>query len=257
MSSTFGQPQFGTVEDAATTDTANQNGAGDAPQEILDPNDPQLTSEILEANLEADAYAFPPPPPDGKYRAKLKLAQQEDPQKQKVDFLPAIWGKDLQKVFVASVEASIIDPNGKFDGIKLYERNVATFLQRGGATKVHTLLARLKQPSGEPWATPATRLSPRGWMDLLVKALAGEPEVGVETAWEWNCQKCGEEAKAKKESYPRAITGMHKFQQKLDSRGNPIRGEYSPELLCQANKAHGYSRARATIARFLHLSELK
>src|SRR2546430_14406481 len=45
----------------------------DAPQELIDENDPRLISETLDANLEADAYAQPIPPPDGKYRAKLKL----------------------------------------------------------------------------------------------------------------------------------------------------------------------------------------
>ena len=244
--SSFGQPQFETVVEP---EAPSQNGAQEAPQEVIDPNDPRLTSEILEANLEADAYSFPPPPPDGKYRAKLKLVQQENSNKEKVDFISAIWGKNKQAVLVAQIEASIIDANGKYDGIKVYDRNVSTFLSRDGATKISTILARLRQPSGEPWVKPGQRLTSRAFMDIFIKALAGEPEIGMETQWEWNCQKCGEEAKASKQSYPRPITGMHKFPQ--------VQGKYSPELLCQVNKGHGYSRARATIARFLHLSELK
>jgi hypothetical protein len=247
----FGQPIIddpSQAADAPGTNANDTNGAG-TPQNVIDLNDPRLTSEILEANLEADAYAFPPPPPDAKYRAKLKLVQQENSNKEKMDYLPAVWGQKEQAVLVASIEASIIDPTGKYDGIKVYDRNVSTFLGRDGGTKVSTILARLKQPSGDPWVPLNARWTQAQWMQTLVKALAGEPEIGLETIWEWSCQKCGEEAKARKERYPRSVTGMHKFPQ--------LKGQYQPEMKCSANAAHGYSRARATIGRFLHLSELK
>ena len=94
MGTSFGEPVIGsgaTVEEngAATTPTPS-----DAPQDLLDPNDPRLVSEELNANPDADAYAAPPPPPDGKYRVKLKLARKKDSTGQDVDFVPALWGKN-------------------------------------------------------------------------------------------------------------------------------------------------------------------
>src|SRR5271154_2691239 len=69
---------FGDVtynEDAAAKAAAGGNG-GDAraPVDTIDENDPRLTSEDLNVNLEANAYALPAPPPaGGRYGAKLKL----------------------------------------------------------------------------------------------------------------------------------------------------------------------------------------
>jgi len=243
----FGAPQ---MDDAVT---APSDAALDQVQDVLDPNDPRLVSEPLDVNVDGDAYAFPPPPPDGKYRAKLKLVQKEDGQKQKVNYTTALWGRNTkQAVVVAHVQADIIDPSGKYDGIHVNDFNVSTFLGRDQSTKVATILARLKRPDGSAWIPKGQRLTVKDWGELLVKALAGEPEIGIETVWEWSCQKCGEEAKKKGESYPRAITGMHKFPPK---QGKP--GEYDPEMRCQVSPAHGYSRARIQVGRFLHLSELK
>ena len=247
---TFGAPR---ASDATAAEPQQHDSTNDAPQEILDPNDPQLVSEALDVNTEGDAYAFPPPPPDGKYHVKLKIAQPKDAQQQPVDWLPAVWGKaNPQKVFVTGVEAGIIDPSGKFDGIKVFDFNVSTFMGRDKSTKVSTILAKLKQPDGQPWVTKGMKLSPQEWMKLLVKALAGEPECGIETTWEWSCQACGQEAKAKGEAYPRSIIGMHKFPQ-----SRTVKGAYDPEMRCTINPAHQYSRARVQIARFLSLSELK
>jgi hypothetical protein len=245
---TFGTPQF---EDAPH-DTVAPGHDSQAVDE-LDINDPRFTSEILDVNTEGDAYAFPAPPPDGKYRVKLKLQQRENAKKEKVNFTPAIWGKNQQPVLVASVEADIIDPSGKYDGVKVFDSNVSTFVQGNDkAAKVTTILARLRKPDGTVWAPANAKLGLSAWMELFVKALAGEPEIGIETVWEWSCQGCGKLAKEKGEAYPRAILGMHKFPP--NTGGKP---GYQPEMKCQVNPAHGYSRARVTIGRFLHLSELK
>jgi hypothetical protein len=225
----------------------------DQVQDVLDPNDPRLVSEPLDVNVDADAYAFPAPPPDAKYRAKLKLVPQEDPQtKEKKNYKTTLWGKNKKAVAVAVVEADIIDPSGKYDGIKVFDYNVSTFLTRENATKVATILARLKRPDGSPWVGKTERLSVKEWGERLVKALAGEPEIGIETVWEYQCQGCAKEAKDKGTDYPRRITGMHKFPPSRTKAG-----EYDPEMRCQVNPAHGFSRARVQIGRFLHLSELK
>jgi hypothetical protein len=246
----FGQPQVDTPSESPVNGSAA--GAGDQVQEFIDPNDPRLTSEALDVNLEGDAYAFPPPPPDGKYRAKLKLAPPKDASGKPIEagYIAAKWGRQQpQLVLVTGVEASIIDPNGKHDGIKLYDFNVATFMGRDNSSKVQTILKMLRQPSGEPWVKSGTKLTHKDWMLTLHKALAGEPEIGVETQWEWNCEGCGKAAKASGQAYPKSITGMRNFPQ---DHGKPV-----PEMRCSKDQGHGVSKARATIARFVALSEIK
>lgn len=259
--------QAATPEHAHTHNHTNGHAAGntaisEAPQEIIDLNDPAFTSEVL-VNTEGDAYAQPAPPPDGRYRAKLKLEGLKDAADAAgapVNYLPKKHtnrsGIVDQVYLYTTIKAEIIDPSGKYDGIPLFDSWVGTFQGRDGSTKVATILARLKKPDGSPWITPGMRINQTAWMELFVKALAGEPEIGVETMWEWSCQGCGEEAKAQGKQYPKSIQGMGKFP--LDASkskpGNPV---YSPEMKCQINPAHQFSRARATIARFIALSELK
>jgi hypothetical protein len=261
MSSTFGTPTYeGGSSSTAIDPQQATNGVAhpsDAPQDVaeaIDPNDPRLTSEALDVNAEGDAYAQPAPPPDAKYRAKLTLEQVPAAKgsNDKVDFAPMQSKKSpVQVYFATGIKAVIMDSTGKFDGIPLYDRWVGTFIGRDGSTKVSTILARLKRPDGTPWIEKGKKYNHREWIELLVKALAGEPEIGVETAWEWSCQGCGEEAKKAGKDYPKSIIGMQKFPYDAQQR------KHIPEMKCQVNPLHGYSRARATIARFLSLSELK
>lgn len=250
MSPGFGEP---TYDEAGTA--AAQNGQAEAPQELIDPNDPQLTSEAVDVNLEGDAYAVPAPPPDGAYRVRVKLLQKDDGRGGKVDYAPAKWGKDQRLVLTSGIEAHIVDPSGKYDGIALYDRTVSTFIGRDGSHKVSTILARLKRPDGRPWVAKGERLTQTEWMQRFVQAMAGEPEMGVATQWGWSCQACGEAADKKGERRPREILGMAKFpvDAKASKPGAPV---YVPEMRCQANPAHGFARAQARIASFLGLDEL-
>ena len=63
MASTFGAPSTDLPMDDAAAQQQH-DPSGDA-VEVLDPNDPALTSESLDINTEGDAYAQPAPPPDG------------------------------------------------------------------------------------------------------------------------------------------------------------------------------------------------
>lgn len=242
----------------ASPEPGSQPVPGNEVQETIDANDPRLTSEALDVNTEGDAYSMPPPPPDGRYRAKLKIMQVEDAQGAKHDYLPKL-GKKPPKLpyYFTAIEASIIDPTGKYNDIKVYDRWVGTFMGRDGSTKVQTILTRLLKADGTPWVQKGARLTHKDWIDLFVKALNTEPEIGIETVWEWGCQGCGEEAKKAGTDYPKSIMGMNKFS--VDAVKSKLEGKqvYSPDLACQVNKAHGYSSARATINRFLALSELK
>jgi len=251
----FGTPQYEEPEDSKT----GPNGAAspdEAPQELLDPNDPALTSELLDVNLEGDAYAVPVPPPDRKWRARLKIVKQKikdaSGQEHELDYVAGYYGKEKQKCYASSIEATLIDPSGKFDGLHAYDQWVATFMNRDGSTKVQSILGKLRKPDGTLWAPPGTKLTAQGWMNLFVKALAGEPECGIETQWEWSCQDCGKQAKDKGERRPRSIVGMHKFPP-----SRKVRGEFDPEMKCQVNPAHGYGRARVRIASVLSLTDLK
>lgn len=244
----FGDPIQG-ASSAVDIDPAQQ-ALLDTPQEIIDENDPRLISEPLEMNLEGDAYAQPVPPPDATYHAKLKLKHVENDKKEKKDFEVKMTKRaPILPYLSTGIEARIIDPAGKFDNIPVYDSWVSTFTGRDNSSKISTILSHLKQPSGQPWAVAGQRMTHREWMDLFIKALAGEPEVRIMTAWEWSCTVCGEEAKKAGQAYPRSITGMTKFPQEVKNR----QATYIPEMKCPVNVAHGYSRAQVRIAQVLSL----
>lgn len=250
----FGAPIQEAIEEQATQAAPN-GSAADAPSEIIDMNDPRLTSEKLDVDVEKDAYASFPVLPDGKYRAKLKAEKIKVNDKESRDWY-AKTDKDGKLYCYCLVSASIIDPSGKYDGIVVYPRfggTVDTRVRKDSSSQVVTLLHMLKQPSGEPWAKAGAKMYPKEWAELLVKALAGEPEAGVETTWEWSCEGCGKQAKDKGTDYPKSVLGMHNFPP--DARSKT--GEKLPEMKCQVNPAHGSSRARAKVSRFLPLGEVK
>src|SRR5258708_5117176 len=125
---TFGDPTFGAPQQSGEVPREGEspvNGGtqqsalpSEAPQDLIDPNDPRLTSEELNVNVGADAYAQPAPPPDARYRAKLKHLRPKDDRQQEVDYLAKKWGTKVpQLVYVTGLEASIIDPSGKYDGL--------------------------------------------------------------------------------------------------------------------------------------------
>ena len=94
-------------------------------------------------------------------------------------------------------------------------------------------------------------------MLLFVKALSGEPEIGIETAWEASCQACGEAAKKAGTGYPQTIRGMHRFPAQTDPNKRKAGEQFDPETFCPVNRAHGTMRAQARIQGFLSLKELK
>lgn len=257
---TAGGAPAGTAGEAPVNGAAGQPVPGNEVQELIDENDPRLVSEALDANLDADAYAQPAPPPDGKYRAKIKLegVKQEGTDEKKP------YGTGSNKTtkvpyFKTQVSLSIIDPSGKYDGIVVYPAfggGVNTDRRRDGSTQVTTLLMRLKKPDGTPWATSGTKMDQKSWIQLLVQALAGEPEVGIETMWEGSCMKCGEELKPQGK-YAVRVQGMHHFPPEQDAAKRKAGQLFSPEHKCGVNAAHGYFKARAIVSRFLHLHELK
>lgn len=279
MSSNFGTPStsFGAPSTGTSSTTSQQtNGAvqaagaiqpnavagaqanlpSDAPQEIIDPNDPRLVSENIDVNTAGDAYAQPAPPPDGRYRAKLKLEGVKNDKQELVPYLPKMTKKPpIVPYFFTAISAHIIDPSGKYDDIPVFDSWVGTFVNKDGSTKVSTILSKLKRPDGRPWIQQGQKMNQKDWMEMFIRALAGEPEIVVETQWEWSCQQCGEEAKAAGRAYPKSVVGMQKFPPQTDAAKLKAGEKFQPEMKCQVNPAHGYSRARVTVGRFLSLAE--
>lgn len=232
----------------------------DAPQDVIDENDPRLISEPLDINLDADAYAQPAPPPDAKYKAKLKLeGVKQDGTSEKKQYASKNFGKPPVPAFTTSISCQLIDASGKYDGIILYPAfggGASTAPRRDGSSQVATILTRIKKPDGTAWAPAGVKLNQKEWMDLFVRVMATEPEIGVETAWEASCMKCAEELKPQGK-YAARTTGMHHFPPENDPAKRKLGLSNQPEIKCSVNPNHGYSKARAIVTRFLHLHELK
>jgi hypothetical protein len=210
-------------------------------------NDPRLTSEALDDNTSVDAYAVPPPAPDGKWRAKLKQLDINDSNGQPQRFIAKSFPKmeGGRPFLVTNVEASLIDLSGKYDGTKLTEYWVKTLMDsRKGTSQASTIVTKAGGTL-PPKSTDADR------MNALLKTLAGEPEVIVETAWEASCQSCQEAAKKVGAKAPRPfLQGMHRFPHFPGAgSGN------DPNVSCPTCK--GMARAQVRIVRYWSVKEAK
>lgn len=233
---------FGAPMDEEPDKPVGENGGQSAP---IDMNDPALMSEQLDIDTAADAYAIPPPPPDGKWRAKLKIVDIKDADGQAKQFRAARFDSmnDGKPFFVVNVEASLIDVGGKFDGIKAIQYWVKSQVDR--RKNIDEMSTITKAAGGQVVArgTHADRLA------ALQKALAGEPEVIVETHWDAQCQSCQEAADKKGERKPKAFKiGMHNFPQ-------PSAGKYDPMVSCPT--CHSSCRAQLRIGGFYNVKEMK
>ena len=219
----------------STTPTGHVNG--ESKGEVIDLNDPRLTSEQLNENPTGDAYAVPPPLPSGKWRAKAKQVDIKDDRGNLQRFAAFSRAKmnNGTPFLATNVEFTVLDSSGKFDGTKLTEYWVKTLVeQRSGTSQIATLLAKFKQP-----VVPAT---PGARMEQFLKVLAGEPEIVIETDWEASCVACQEGAKKKGERAPKPfMLGMHRFPQLRA-------GGFDPVVNCPNCK--GQCRAQARVVNF-------
>jgi hypothetical protein len=229
-----------TSDDAATNAALNESAEG------IDLNDPRFASEDIGVNPEGDAFAAPPPPPDAEYRAKLKLLDVEY-KGNKMQYAPWASADGSKVAFFSKLEATIQDPSGKYDNLKVFDSWFSTLLNRDGSTKVSTLLTRLGK-------TVPARASHKLLMDELVKALASEPDIIISTQWEASCQACSEAFKnggkqGVKPAGAKGVRGMSKFPLKPGSVT-----EHVPEIVCPTDSHHGVMVAQARIAGFKKLS---
>jgi len=214
-STTFGEVQY-------DTPPAEAAAPPDAQSPAIDPNDPRLTSEVLTINPTADAYAVLPPLPDGKWRAKAKQVDIKDDkgQQQRYAVFSRAKMENGKPFFATNVEFSVIDHSGAFDGVKLTEYWVKTLVDaRKETSQAATLVGKL----GGKVAPSATQ---KQMIDDLLKTLAAEPELIIETAWSAECQSCQETAKKKGDRAPRPfLAGMHRFPStKTPGVHDPIAG---------------------------------
>ena len=217
---------FGEVINSdAPADASPTATNGGEPQQLIDPNDPRLTSEVITVNPDADAYAILPPLPDGKWRAKAKQVDIKDDKGQQQRYAVFSRAKMANGApfFATNIEYSIIDHSGEFDGVKLTEYWVKTLVDaRKGTSQAATMIGKLggKVP---------TSGNQKVYIDALLATLASEPELILETAWSAECQHCQELAKKRGEKQPRPfLQGMHRFP------ATKTPGVHDPMVKCPA-----------------------
>ena len=240
---------FGAVTyEQPATDAAGSAGGTQHDEAIVDINDPRLTSEAIDINQDADAYAIPNPAPDGKWRAKLKQLDIKDGNGQPQRYIAKSFPKmsNGKPFLVTNVEASLIDLGGKYDGVKLTEYWVKTLVdERNGTSQAATITLKAGG-SIPPKATDADQMA------SLLKVLATEPEVIVETAWEASCQACQEAAKKSGQKSPKPfLRGEHRFPQ---MKVGGVMG-HDPNVACPTCKS--LARAQVRIVRYWSVKEGK
>jgi hypothetical protein len=228
----------------------------------IDPNDPDLVSESLETDANADAYERTPTLPDGKWRAKMKLIDikyPNGPNKGKVvpeKFLTTIatWRTPPKKFLCVNLESDVLDTgtstHGRYNGSKLSDYWVKTLVddRKPGASALATVIR--KSGGQVPVGTPQT-----GVKDIALRHFAGEPEVVIETQWEARCQKCEEKADKEGRDKPKPFKrGMHNFPMKRVAPGQPASpvDKYDPEIQCPDCKTQ--VRAMPRIVQYFEVS---
>ena len=234
----FAQPVYMDQEVGGSASPANGPG--------IDLNDPNLLSAEEDSVVGIDPYAAPPPLPDGRWLVHIK---QRDVKGQ--DGQPARYKVDTDKNGAAyaftALDATVVDPSGTFDGIKLSDYFVSTQRdpRKGNAVKLEWILQQLKVQ------IPAKR-SPRFLLDEFFKMTASEPLIEIDTVWEGSLDQADQErfeAAGEKKSIPRVL-GQHRFPQ--DSKGNPI-----PDMDVETKLGKVHLRARPRINGYFAVGSAK
>lgn len=282
-SNVFNQPQgaaprptdpFGTQTNQPATGTngaiAGASGL-DQTQHVPEPlpslDDPTLTSESLTAK-EGDAFAAPPPPPDATYRVKLKLrgVKAEDVGGADIsaytgggDVAPWVPGvaKDRGGNVTGSFAKTIMDvqivdtryPELADVYLQVPFKWTDTRSSQKGLSKIMTILTLAgNRPDGKPWVVLGQNYSHKTMMEIFIKFLAGEPELLARSEWSASCDVCGQLAKQAGTAYPKPTDGMNRFPPLAGKVG-----QFSPDLPCLVNRAHGTTKARAMAVQFYAL----
>jgi hypothetical protein len=227
--------------DFSTTEISSEGTSASSPGATLDLSDPIFLSEDLDSNENVDAYAAPPPLPDGRWRAKLKQIDVKGPGGEMVRYKPGATKKDARPYLMTALEAKVQDATGKHDGQNVYDRFVSTLPARNGGIPIVRILTCLgvKLPA---------KGSHKLYMDMLLKALAGEPELEIETAWEGQLEQADQETVEAAGHRVPTVRGMHRFPE--DGKGGRI-----PDLDIEVGGKKYHMRAQARITGYHPLSK--
>lgn len=239
----FANPIY--LDEPATT--AGQAGAGSGPSldsaaPILNLDDPNLLLADMDTNADIDPYAAPPPLPDGRWQVKVKQQDVKDAQGQPARFAVK---QDKQGAVYAytALECTVVDPSGKFDGLKLHDYFLSTRPQRNGGVPIVRLLTCLK-------VALTAKVNARTLLDLLEKALASEPLIEVDTVWDGSLDQADQDRfESAGERVPR-VMGQHRFPQNA-------KGESLPDLQVETKLGKVNLRARPRINGYFPLGSAK
>jgi hypothetical protein len=243
----FAQPIYLEEANSANAAAAGSSSASAASLEdqiVIDLNDPNLLMQELDTNPDVDPYAAPPPLPDGRWRVKVKQQDVKNPS----DGQPARYAVKLDKqtqqpYAYTALEATVLDPTGKNDGMKLHDYFVSTRPARNGGIPIVRLLTCLK-------VQLPPKVNAKVLMDELLKALASEPELEVDTVWEGGMDQADQERfEAAGERQPRVL-GQHRFPQ--NGKGEP-----QPEMTVETKLGKVNLRARPRINGYFPLGSAK
>lgn len=210
----FAQPIYLEDAAAATGLSADSSAGSDLSSvPIIDLDDPNLLLHEMDTNADTDAYAAPPPLPDGRWTVKVKQQDVKNAAGEAVRYAVKV-GKDGVPYAYTALEATVIDPSGKFDGLRLTDYFVSTRPARNGGIPIVRLLTCLKVQ------LPA-KVNAKVLLDELLKALGSEPQLEVDTVWEGSPDQADQERfEASGEKLPRVL-GQHRFPKGADGKSVP------------------------------------
>lgn len=236
----FAQPIYmdepGNGQAAAGAVSNGQGGAGGdlSNVPVLNLDDPNLLMAEMDSNQDQNPYAVPPPLPDGRWLVKIKQRDVKDQQGQPARYKVDQTRQGVVYAFTA-LDATIIDPSGKYDGIVLQDYFVSTLpnQRKGNAIPLSWILSCLKVQ------LPA-KINAKVLLDEFFKATASEPQLEIDTVWEGGLDQDQQERfEQAGERQPRVL-GQHRFPQNA-------KGESLPDMDVDTKLGKVHLRARPRI----------
>lgn len=209
---------------------------------VVDLNDPALLDQEFDTNADVNAYDAPPPIPDGRYKAKLKQIDVKGPNGGLRQFNVKTSKQGSPYAYTA-LEMTLIDPSGKYEGLKVYDRFVSTMQARNGGIPMARVLACLGVKL--PAKTTAKQL-----LDAFIKATASEPMLEIETTWEGSLDEADRERFEQAGVKQPRVFGMNRFPANPDGKGGHL-----PEMDVDTALGKVHLRAQVRVQNYQPLSK--
>jgi len=227
---------------AGSSASSSSSPSLDSVGTVLNLDDPNLLMADMDANVETDPYAAPPPLPDGRWLVKVKQVDVKDGQGQPARY-NVKQGKDGLVYAYTALEATVIDPSGKFDGLKLNDYFLSTRPQRNGGIPMVRVLTCLGQQ------IPA-KVNAKVLLDMLFKALGAEPQLEVDTAWRGELDQADQDRFEVAGVKEPKVFGQHRFPQ-------TAKGESLPDIDVDTQLGKVHLRARPRINGYFPVGSAK